>query len=132
MTTTNRHNPKSRLSALLLTLLTLLLGLGLTVTPAAAATDAQHGTTTAAVTTVRTGHASPGTASDVSLRHHTSRHHASSARLHTTRTKKKSGFFKKLGIFLLVLVILVILFIALVVWFVVRLIRRAFGHGRRH
>ena len=128
MTTTNRHNSKGRLAALLLTLL---FGRGLSVTSAAAATDAQQRTATAVIT-AHTGPASPDTASDVSLRHRTSRHHAASARLHTTRAKKKSGFFKKLGIFLLVLVVLVVLFIALLVWFVVRLVRRAFGHGRRH
>ncbi|MGW2650624.1 hypothetical protein ACWC2T_38490 [Streptomyces sp. NPDC001393] len=127
MTTTDRHHPKGRVPALLLTLL---LGLGLTVTPAAAATGAQQ-RATAAVTTVRTGPLSPKTASDVGLRHRTSRHHSSSARFHTKKTRKKSGFFKKLGIFLLVVVVLVILFIAVLIWFLVRLVRRAFGRGHR-
>ncbi|MFF4211799.1 hypothetical protein ACFYZE_21060 [Streptomyces sp. NPDC001796] len=127
MATAHRRPMKSRAAALLLTLL---LGLGLTVTPAAAATDTLQ-RATAAVTTVRTGYASPHTASDLSLRHPMSRHHASPARLRTSKTRKKSGFFKKLGIFLLVIVILGILFIALLVWFLVRLVRRAFSRGGR-
>ncbi|MFF3909661.1 hypothetical protein ACFYZJ_27630 [Streptomyces sp. NPDC001848] len=122
-----RRPMKGRVAALLLALL---LGLGLTATPTAAATGPQQ-RATAAVATVRTGYASPNTASNLSLRYHTSRHHPSSARLRTSKTKKKSGFFKKLGIFLLVIVILVILVIVLLIWFLVRLLRRAFARGRR-
>ena len=85
----------------------------------------------ASFATVRTGYASPNTASDLSLRHHTFRHHPSSARLRTSKTRKKSGFFKKLGIFLLVIVILGILVIVLLIWFLVRLVRRAFARDRR-
>jgi Flp pilus assembly protein TadB len=127
MATTYRHPMKGRAAALLLTLL---LGLGLTVQPASAATDAQQ-RATAAVTTERTGYASPDTASDLSLRRHASRHHASSARFRTSKTRKKSGFFKKLGIFLLVVFILVILLVALLVWFLVRLVRRTLARGGR-
>ncbi|MFI6470933.1 hypothetical protein ACIBL5_11870 [Streptomyces sp. NPDC050516] len=38
--------------------------------------------------------------------------------------KKKSSFFKKLGIFLLILVILFIAFVVFVIWFIVSRIRR--------
>ncbi|MFD7016190.1 hypothetical protein [Streptomyces sp. NPDC059928] len=38
--------------------------------------------------------------------------------------KKKSGFFKKLGIFLLILVILFIAFVVFVIWFIVSRLRR--------
>ncbi|MER7667250.1 hypothetical protein ABTY61_02145 [Kitasatospora sp. NPDC096128] len=40
--------------------------------------------------------------------------------------KKKSGFFAKLGKFLLVVVILIILFIILVIWGIVHLVRKLF------
>ncbi|MFF4183368.1 hypothetical protein ACFYZ9_09270 [Streptomyces sp. NPDC001691] len=38
--------------------------------------------------------------------------------------KKKGGFFKKLGIFLLVLVLLFIAFVVFVIWFIVSRLRR--------
>ncbi|MFJ8478109.1 hypothetical protein [Kitasatospora sp. NPDC094011] len=40
--------------------------------------------------------------------------------------KKKSGFFAKLGKFLLVVVILIILFVILVIWGIVHLVRKLF------
>ncbi|KOV60505.1 hypothetical protein [Streptomyces sp. MMG1121] len=125
MTHTHRQGRKGRAVAVLVTLL---LGLGLAATPAAAApTAARQNTTT--IGTVRTAPTLQGAVSTIRLRHTTSTHHASAVRLHRTTTKKKS-FLKKLGIFLLVLVVLVILFIVLAVWLVIRLIRRAF-RGRR-
>ncbi|MEU7484705.1 hypothetical protein [Streptomyces sp. NPDC042319] len=41
-------------------------------------------------------------------------------------TKKKRGFFKKLGIFLVVLLILFIVVVALLIWLLVRFVRKAF------
>ncbi|MGW3270116.1 hypothetical protein ACWDFH_01420 [Streptomyces kronopolitis] len=48
-----------------------------------------------------------------------------------SKTKKKGGFFKKLGIFLVVLFVLFLVFVALVIWLIVRFFRRA-GRNRRN
>ncbi|MET7799155.1 hypothetical protein [Streptomyces decoyicus] len=44
--------------------------------------------------------------------------------------KKKGGFFKKLGIFLIVLFVLFLVVMILVIWLIVRFFRRA--RNRRH
>ncbi len=70
---------------------------------------------------------------------HVHKHTSSSHTVHrpTTKTvhkvsvskekpKKKRGFFKKLGIFLIVLVILFIVIVVLVIWLIVHFVRKAF------
>ncbi|GHJ33953.1 hypothetical protein TPA0910_83860 [Streptomyces hygroscopicus subsp. sporocinereus] len=45
-------------------------------------------------------------------------------------SKKKRGFFKKLGIFLIVLLIVFIVIVALVIWLIVHFVRKAFRRRR--
>ncbi|MFD7103927.1 hypothetical protein [Streptomyces celluloflavus] len=52
---------------------------------------------------------------------------AAPARVTLAQEKKKVGFFKKLGIFLLVLILIVVAIVILVIWLIVRLIRRMLG-----
>ncbi|MCB5910839.1 hypothetical protein [Streptomyces pinistramenti] len=46
------------------------------------------------------------------------------------KTKKKKGFFKKLGIFLLVLFVIFLLVIVLVIWLIIHFIRKALRRRR--
>uniref|UniRef100_J2K217 Integral membrane protein n=2 Tax=Streptomyces auratus AGR0001 TaxID=1160718 RepID=J2K217_9ACTN len=48
-----------------------------------------------------------------------------------SKARKKGGFFKKLGIFLVVLFILFLVVVILVIWLIVRFFRRA-GRNRRN
>ncbi|MGX1849196.1 hypothetical protein OIU91_20995 [Streptomyces sp. NBC_01456] len=48
-----------------------------------------------------------------------------------SKAKKKGGFFKKLGIFLVVLFVLFLVVVILVIWLIVRFFRRA-GRNRRN
>ncbi|MEK8173905.1 hypothetical protein NKH77_48185 [Streptomyces sp. M19] len=44
-----------------------------------------------------------------------------------TTKKKKRGFLRKLGIFVLILVIIFLFIVVLVIWLLVRLVRRLLG-----
>ncbi|REK85911.1 hypothetical protein DY245_35390, partial [Streptomyces inhibens] len=75
--------------------------------------------------------ASPGTwAQHASYRHHHSTTHLktvfkSKKSKWKSKTKKKRGFFKKLGIFLVVLFVVFLVIVILVIWLIVRFFRRA-------
>ncbi|MCK7626828.1 hypothetical protein MUU72_27640 [Streptomyces sp. RS10V-4] len=57
--------------------------------------------------------------------HHVT-HQTSLASSHDKPKKKKMGFFKKLGIFLIVIIVVVIVIVILLIWLIVHFIRKAF------
>jgi len=132
---THQHHRRGRAAVVLLALL---LGLGSAVTPASAqgGGSAVHShrqsVAETAGSSVRSVTAPSGRVSTARFRHRTSVHHTTTRWGARSKTKKKSGFFKKLGLFLLVVVIVVILFVILAVWLLVRLVRRAFGRRRNY
>ena len=135
MNITHQYHRRGRAAALLLALL---LGLGPAVTQASAQGGGpavrghRQPVAAAAGASARSLAARSGTASTARFRHRASVHHATARWGARSKTKKKSGFFKKLGIFLLVVVIVVILLVILAVWLLVRLARRAFGRRRNY
>ncbi|MFF2805778.1 hypothetical protein ACFVT2_01105 [Streptomyces sp. NPDC058000] len=59
---------------------------------------------------------------------HSSYHHVTNQASFTSHSKpkKKMGFFKKLGIFLIVIIVVVIVIVILLIWMIVHFIRKAF------
>lgn len=60
---------------------------------------------------------------------HSSHHqvtHQASFTSHDKPKKKKMGFFKKLGVFLIVIVVVIIVIVILLIWLIVHFIRKAF------
>ncbi|MER6049514.1 hypothetical protein ABT168_19030, partial [Streptomyces sp. NPDC001793] len=66
-------------------------------------------------------------AATMKLRHLGS-HHVTHQTSFTSQAKpkKKMGFFKKLGIFLIVIIVVIIAIVILVIWLIVHFIRKAF------
>ncbi|WP_328385530.1 hypothetical protein OHS81_16590 [Streptomyces sp. NBC_00400] len=125
--------------------LALLVGLlAAAVAPATAAgRDAVDGTRAAATASA------PGRNADASglaaaparsavYRHHSAHHSAplktvfkaKKSKTSKSKAKKKGGFFKKLGIFLIVLFVLFLVVVILVIWLIVRFFRRAARNRR--
>ncbi|MHB6908660.1 hypothetical protein [Streptomyces sp. DB-54] len=60
---------------------------------------------------------------------HSSYHHVArqaSFTSHDKPKKKKMGFFKKLGVFLIVIIVVIIVIVILLIWLIVHFIRKAF------
>ncbi len=144
---TARPAPRSSLARRPAVVLALLAGLlAAAVAPATAAgRDAVDGTRAVATASA------PGRSADAprlaaapaqaaGYRHHSAHHSAplktvfkakkSKTSKWKSKAKKKGGFFKKLGIFLIVLFVLFLVVVILVIWLIVRFFRRAARNRR--
>ncbi|MEU5431893.1 hypothetical protein AB0G73_00785 [Streptomyces sp. NPDC020719] len=115
-------------------LLGLLLGLAWVVMPASAQADVRlegmgRSTATAGTASIRT--LDNGTAQAAAGITHTSYAQGTvTAQARPDKPKKKTGFFKKLGIALLIVLIVIILIIVLLIWLLVRAVKRIFSRRR--
>ncbi|AKA05070.1 hypothetical protein SAZ_23385 [Streptomyces noursei ZPM] len=96
-----------------------------------AAVAAPHAPSGARTTPVDAERVEAAAAAPAKWRHstHSSHHqvtHQASFTSHDKPKKKKMGFFKKLGVFLIVIVVVIIVIVILLIWLIVHFIRKAF------